>query len=105
MSAKSVKAFFQEVEGNRALHAKLTSVHKKTTKESQAKAAAEVVRIAATAGFKFTTKELAAACGKKPGKASKKQLGDVTGQFMNCSGGTYNYCTAANWQCIGYSWY
>jgi predicted ribosomally synthesized peptide with nif11-like leader len=105
MSVKGVKDFFAKVEKSKPLHAKLTALHKKTTKESQETAAVEVVKIAAAAGFKFTAKELAQARGKKARKPSKAKLGDVAGQFMNCSGGIYNYCTAQDWQCIGYSWY
>jgi hypothetical protein len=48
---------------------------------------------------------LAGARGAKAKKPAKAELSEVSGQWMDCSGGTYNYCTAQNWSCIGYSYY
>jgi predicted ribosomally synthesized peptide with nif11-like leader len=108
MPAKSVDAFFEKVAQDKSLQAKLKALHQKTLRETQGikdEASAEVAKIAAEAGFKFTAKDLAGARGAKVKKPSKRELSEVSGQWMDCSGGAYNYCTAQNWQCIGYSYY
>jgi predicted ribosomally synthesized peptide with nif11-like leader len=108
MPAKSVDAFFEKVAQDKSLQAKLKALHQKTlkeSKESKEKASTAVAKIAAAAGFKFTAKDLTGARGAKAKKPSKAELSEVSGQWMDCSGGTYNYCTAQNWQCIGYSYY
>jgi hypothetical protein len=48
---------------------------------------------------------LAGARDAKAKKPAKAELSEVSGQWADCSNGTYNYCTAQNWQCIGYSYY
>jgi hypothetical protein len=104
MSAKNVDSFFEKVAQDKTLQAKLKALHQKTlkeTKESKDKASAAVAKIALAAGFKFTAKDLAGARGAKAKKPSKTELSEVSGQWMDCSGGTYNYCTAQNWSCIG----
>ena len=108
MPAKNVDAFFEKVAQDKSLQAKLAALHKNTlaeTKESKEKASAAVAKIAAAAGFKFTAKDLAGARGAKAKKPSKAELSEGTGQGINCSGGTYNYCTNQDWSCIGYSYY
>jgi predicted ribosomally synthesized peptide with nif11-like leader len=108
MSAKGVDAFFEKVAQDKALQAKLKALHKKTLKETEegkGRASAEVAKIAAAAGFKFTAKDLAGARGAKAKKPAKAELSEVSGQWQNCSGSTFDYCTAQNWSCIGYSYY
>jgi predicted ribosomally synthesized peptide with nif11-like leader len=108
MPAKNVDAFFEKVAQDKSLQAKLKALHQKTLKDTQGikdKASAAVAKIAAAAGFKFTAKDLAGKRRVKAKKPSKAELSEVSGQWMDCSGGTYNYCTAQNWQCIGYSYY
>jgi len=108
MPAKNVDAFFEKVAQDKSLQAKLKALHKTTLKDCEAikgNASAEVAKIAAKAGFKFTAKDLAGARGAKAKKPAKAELSEVTGQWTDCSGGTYNYCNAQNWQCIGYSYY
>jgi len=90
MSAKSVNEFFAKVEGSKPLQAKLKAMHQKTTKETKGKLAADVVKLASAAGFKFTAKELAQARAAKAKKLPAGALGDVTGQEM-CS--WMHYCT------------
>ena len=108
MPTKNVDAFFEKVAQDKSLQAKLKALHQKTlkeTKESKDNASTAVAKIAAAAGFKFTAKDLAGARGAKAKKPAKAELSEVSGQWMDCSGGTYNYCTAQNWSCIGYSYY
>jgi predicted ribosomally synthesized peptide with nif11-like leader len=108
MPAKSVDAFFEKVAQDKSLQAKLKALHQNTLKETKAskeKASAAVAKIAAAAGFKFTAKDLAGARDAKAKKPAKAELSEVSGQWTDCSGGTYNYCNAQNWQCIGYSYY
>jgi predicted ribosomally synthesized peptide with nif11-like leader len=108
MPAKKVDAFFEKVAQDKSLQAKLGALHKQTlkeTKQSKEKASGAVVKIAAAAGFKFSAKDLAGARAAKAGKPAKAELSEVSGQWVDCSGGTYNYCTAQNWSCIGYSYY
>jgi hypothetical protein len=105
MAAKSVDAFFEKVAGSKALQAKLKALHQKALKETKRikdQASAEVVKIAAAVGFRFKLADLTQA---RKGKASRAQLAEVVGQAMDCSGGTYSYCTAQNWTCMRGSWY
>ena len=104
MPAKSVDAFFEKVAQDKSLQAKLKALHQNTLKETNAskeKASAAVAKIAAAAGFKFTAKDLAGARDAKAKKPAKAELSEVSGQWADCSIGTYNYCTAQNWSCIG----
>jgi hypothetical protein len=108
MPAKSVDAFFEKVAQDKSLQAKLKALHQKTLKETKAvkdEASAAVAKIAAASGFKFSAKDLTGAGKAKAKKPGKAELSEVSGQWTDCSGGTYNYCTAQNWQCIGYSYY
>ncbi len=107
MAGKSVEAFFGKVAEDKALQAKLKALHQKTLKETQQikdQASAEVVKIAAAAGFKFKLADLTQARKGKAAKASRAQLAEVVGQALDCSGRIYSYCTAQNWSCFG-SWY
>lgn len=108
MAVKSVDGFFEKVAESKALQAKLKALHQKTLKETQQvndQASAEVVKIAAAEGFKFKLADLTQARAGKASKASQAQLRAVAGQAVDCSGGTYNYCTAQNWTCMRGSWY
>jgi len=107
MPTKSVDLFFVKVAEDKALQAKLKALHKQCLKEteaSKAKASGAVVKLAAAAGFKFQLKDLALA-RKAKAKPSRAELAEVTGRSMNCSGRTYDYCTAQNWTCMIGSWY
>jgi hypothetical protein len=108
MPAKNVDAFFEKVARDKFLQAQLKALHETTLKETKGikdQASAAVAKIAAAAGFKFTAKDLAGACGAKAKKPAKAELSEVSGQWINCSGHTYDYCNAQDWSCIGYSYY
>jgi predicted ribosomally synthesized peptide with nif11-like leader len=103
MPAKSVDAFFEKVAQDKSLQAELKALHLKTLKVTTAskdKASAEVARIAAAAGFKFTARDLTGARSAKPKKPAKAELSEVTGQWMDCTGGCYDYCRQQSWTCI-----
>ena len=57
MSVKDVKAFFEKVEGDKGLQAKLRALEGKKVEVARA----ELIQIAADAGFKFTAADFAAA--------------------------------------------
>jgi hypothetical protein len=108
MATKNVDAFFEQVATDRALQAKLKSLHQKTLKGAQAikaAASADVVKIAAAAGFKFTARDLTGARGAVAKRPAKAELSEVGGQWMQCNNATYDYCTNQQWQCVGYSYY
>ncbi len=108
MSAKSVDGFFAKVAEDKSLQTKLAALHKKTVKQSQEvkdKASAQVVKIAAAAGFKISLKDLAAARAGKGSKLAQAELREVTGQQMQCDNSIYSYCTMQNWTCMRGSWY
>jgi len=105
MAAKSVVAFFGKVAESKPLQAKLKALHKKTVKETEkvkSQASAEVVKLAAAAGFKFTLKDLAKARGGKPRKPSRAELAEVAGQGL-CDYSVYQWCLEQH-TCIR-SWY
>ncbi len=107
MPAKNVDLFFGKVAEDKSLQAKLKALHKQCVKEteaSKARASGAVVKLAAAAGFKFQLKDLAQARTAKA-KPSRAELAEVTGQSLNCSGQTYDYCTAQDWTCMIGSWY
>jgi hypothetical protein len=101
MSAINVEKFFEKVEADKSLAAKLKQAAKlnlaskpkalsaKTISEHKAKLAAEVVQIAAAAGFKFSAKDLVAANAAKIKKLPAGTLPDVTGQDDD---GGYRQC-------------
>jgi predicted ribosomally synthesized peptide with nif11-like leader len=88
MSAVNVKGFFEKVAGEKSLQAKLKVLRVK----AEAEEAAAVAKVAATAGFKFTAKELAQA---RKAKAKKAKLSDVTGQSQ-APGCEYSYCNGSD---------
>jgi predicted ribosomally synthesized peptide with nif11-like leader len=101
MSASNVKAFFTEVEKNKALQAKLKALQVKSAKESKAKATAEVVKIASAAGFKITAASLLHARAGKGGNRPAAELSEVTGQ-SDCGWGTNYFCI--NYICGSYTY-
>jgi predicted ribosomally synthesized peptide with nif11-like leader len=103
MAAKNVDAFFEKVSQDKSLQAQLTNLHKQILKGSKETSAAEIVKIAAAKGFKFTVKDWNQEKKVRAKKASKAELAGVTGQ-MYCENMTYDYCTE-NHTCIRTSWY
>lgn len=106
MSAKNVEQFFEKVAEDKALQTKLKVLHKETVKDvekAKQAASAQVVKIAAAAGFKFTVKDLDKVRGAK--KLSKTELAEVRGQEGGCDYSTYSYCVSENHTCIGRQWY
>jgi len=96
MAVKSVLAFFEKVGESKALQAKLKALHKKTLKETKKindQASAEVVKIAAAAGSKFTAKDLAKARGAAA-KLAGSQMSEVEAQSAVVAG----YCYSV-WAC------
>ena len=86
MSAENVKAFFGKVEGDKDLQEKLAAAK---GQEEEA-ALAEVVKIAADAGFEFTSAELAEAL-EAEGELSEDELKQVAGGG-GCPRGWDNRC-------------
>ena len=108
MPTKNVDAFFEKVATDKALQAKLKTLHQKALKDteaSKAAASADVVKIAAAAGFKFTARDLTGARGAVAKKPAKSEMCEVGGQWIQCNNATYDYCTNQQWQCVGYSYY
>jgi len=101
MSASIVKAFFEKVEKDKTLQAKLKALQKKTLKESEKKATAEVIKIAKGAGFKFTSASLLQARKGKAGNRPGAELSEVTGQ-SDCGWGTNYFCI--NYICGSYTY-
>jgi predicted ribosomally synthesized peptide with nif11-like leader len=85
MAAKDVKAFFEKVEQDKSLKAKLSALHKNSVKASKKRAVADVVKAASKAGFRFTAADWNRAVKAKTPKVPKGELADVTGQSM-CPG-------------------
>ena len=103
MTPKSIDAFFEKVSQDKSLQAQLTGLHKQIVKDSQDTSAAEIVKIAAAKGFKFTVKDWNQEKKVRAKKASKAELAGVTGQ-MWCEGSVYDQC-ASNYTCFRASWY
>jgi predicted ribosomally synthesized peptide with nif11-like leader len=75
MSVKTVKAFFEKVEGDKGLQSKLKVLLAES--ESQMKAIkVKLTQIAAEAGFHFTPADLAAARKENIEKLSRDELRD-----------------------------
>jgi predicted ribosomally synthesized peptide with nif11-like leader len=74
MSIKNVKAFFEKVEGDKALQDKLKALESKI----ESAAAAELVKIAAGCGIRFTIADLAAARKKTDRALSKDEIKPVS---------------------------
>lgn len=92
MSAENVKAFFEKAEGDKALQAKLKALEAKAQGHKK-DVAAELVRIAGEAGFKFGADDLANVRKADGGELSEKELRQVAGGEYHCTG------TAAKWVC------
>jgi len=103
MSAKNVDAFFEKVAEDKSLQAKLNGLHKQIVADSRKESLAEVMKIAAAAGFKFTAADWSVRRKAKVKKASKAELAGVTGQ-MWCEGSVYDECSS-NHTCFRASWY
>jgi hypothetical protein len=82
----------------------LTALHKKILKDTKATFAAEIVKIAAAKGFKFTVKDWNQEKKVRAKKASKAELADVTGQEGWCENMTYDECSSVS-VCYRGSWY
>ncbi len=90
MSVKNVKAFFEKVEGDKGLQGKLkTSAEKYKAQEDVAMA--DLVKIAAEAGFKFTASDCAEARKQVVEELSEDELKAVAGKG-NCPGGAGYKC-------------
>jgi len=103
MTPKSMDAFFEKVSQDKSLQTQLTDLHKKILKDSKETSAAEIVKIAAAKGFKFTVKDWNQEKKVRAKKASKAELAGVTGQ-MWCEGSVYDECSS-NHTCFRASWY
>lgn len=110
MPKPAVDAFFGRVAADRVLQAKLKKIHLgclKKTAAAKAAAAGKVAKLAATAGCKFTARDLTIARAAKAGKAARADVQDVTGQWLvDCSGEAgYGYCPTQQWNCNGEVYY
>ena len=103
MPTKNIDAFVEKVSQDKTLQAQLTALHKKILKDSKETSAAEIVKIAAAKGFKFTAKDWNQGRKVRAKKASNAELSDVTGQ-MWCDGALYVDCKS-NYTCVSASWY
>jgi len=105
MPAKNIDAFVEKVSQDKFLQAQLTALHKKILKDSKATSAAEIVKIAAAEGFKFTVKDWNREKKARAKRASKAELSGVTGQgWVSCEGCCYGECSA-NHLCGRAAWY
>jgi len=104
MPTKNIEAFIEKVSQDKFLQAQLTALHKKILKDSKATSAAEIVKIAAAKGFKFTVKDWNQEKKVRAKKASKAELADVTGQEGWCENSVYDRCTSVS-VCYRGSWY
>jgi hypothetical protein len=86
MSTIKVDGFFEKVAESKGLQAKLKALQKKLAKDTEAKSASALVKIASAAGFKFTAKDFLKARKAKAGKRPAKAMPEVAGQAY-CPGG------------------
>lgn len=77
MSVKNVMAFFEKVEGNKALQEKIKVLDWKV-EDNEKEAITELVKIASAAGFEFSLDDFAKARAEKR-KISEDELKKVTG--------------------------
>ena len=77
MSVDNVKAFYDKVEGDKGLQRKVFALRKKGKGDKEA--VAELIKIASTAGFKFTPAHLSQARKQAPAKLSDDELKSVAG--------------------------
>ncbi|MEW6359367.1 MAG: Nif11-like leader peptide family natural product precursor [Planctomycetota bacterium] len=78
MSVKNVTAFFEKLETDKALQAKVRALGEKRKKQDEA-TLAELAKIAKAAGLGFTPAEYAQARKKAAGELSEEQLKAVAG--------------------------
>ena len=78
MSVENVKKFFEKVEGDKELKAKLAALGEKR-KAQEAAAVAELVKLAAAAGYAFTAADLAQARKQAASELSEEELKAVAG--------------------------
>ena len=104
MTMKSMEAFFEKVSQDKTLQAQLTALHKKILKNSNATSVAEIVKIAAANGFRFTVKDWNQEKKARAKKASKGELADVTGQEGGRENSVYDSCPSVS-VCYRGSWY
>ena len=81
MSVDQVKRFFEKVDGDKALQAKLKALSDRRKAQADA-AKAEVLRIAAEAGFQFTASDLAKARTERARELSMEDLRAVAGGLV-----------------------
>lgn len=83
MSVKNVKAFFEKVERDKRLQERLKPLAEKSEVQGTA-AVAELVKIAAAAGFKFTATDYVKARTQAAGELSEAELKAVKGSVPGC---------------------
>lgn len=81
MSVKNVKEFFEEVEEDKALQGKLKMV---AANDNNEEAVADLVRIAAVAGFEFTSIDYTKARKQAAEELSEADLKAVTAGVPGC---------------------
>ena len=84
MSVKDVKAFFEKVEGDKGLQAKLKALAEKRKAQAEA-GVVELVKMAAAAGLKFSAADLAEARREAAGQLSENELRAVAGGQIDSS--------------------
>lgn len=80
MSVKNVKAFYEKVEGDKTLQAKLKALDRKA-EDSVKEAIAELTKIASGTGFEFTIDDFFKAKSEKL-ETSTDELKKVTGHHV-----------------------
>jgi predicted ribosomally synthesized peptide with nif11-like leader len=88
MSEKNVKAFFEKMEGDKALLEKVGALHTKA-KENLDGAIAELVKIAASAGFQFTANDYSKARSNKHEQPASQDI-SAAAKLGGCN---------SNWTC------
>ncbi len=81
MSVKNVKAFFEELEGDKALQGKLKVVAENRNIQE---AVVDLVKIAAEAGFKFTSTDYTEARKQAAEELPEAELKAVTAGVPGC---------------------
>ena len=84
MSVENMKALFEKVEGDEALQAKVKVLTEKHEGQSEA-AVAELVKVAAEAGYDFSADHVAQAQKLAAGELSDDDLEKVAGGY-SCTG-------------------
>lgn len=102
MSVKNVKAFFEKVEGDKVLQAKLKALAVKYEGQRDA-GVAELVEIAAEAGIKFTATDFADAKAQAR-ELSRDELIWLARRFEQKSDCGYPPCGGAAYECPKATW-